>query len=525
MKYEKEIKQLLEMAVWGENEIHLALALAYWQVTAAGDAATARALLVRLSGLDNETAVRLRSPEFRMLFALVKLGQCELNDALKRVFFPRPIGFFDACTFYESEGESVAPLVDSIWEHIKSLPTPDRTIVRSLRLTYARSAVKIGNMAKARRLLSEVIENSGPVCPDFEEYKLHLEIAELHFLLGEKETCRRLLRQALEAIEKETDDVKAMRLFGRLYRYILDFSENDEALLRDYVDCARNDKARLSAVELLMDKELPLWVPEILERMEERNWRETARLHLALYFVAKNDFAEAEAARPREKFQLPCGEEAGFYAGPLGRDEFYLDKDRRLAIMSWLDMIGQEDDGIDIQIEVCDQVCDALTTAGLMEEAETVRGRFRKARNLMHNLIISAIAARNAGREVDARQLMKRLKKIQAKPRSSRSLRSKYIWGLFRFGEIETASRLLRRDPTVIKKDSFEGLNIVNFLIQKNDLKKVREFCCFLTSKDLIFKFEMAAGPLFHAKKYKDAVELWLQGLLISQGIGRGEKR
>lgn len=524
MKYEKEIKRLLKADVWGEREVHLALALAYWQAMAAKDAVSAKSLLARLSALDKGLAIELRNHEVQMLLALVKLGHCELNETLKHVFFTRPIKFFAACNFYESEGESVAPLVDSLWEHIKTLPPPDRTIIRSLRLTYARSAIEIGNMTKARRLLTEVIDSSYTADQDFEEQKLHLEIAELHFLLGEKGNCSLLLRQVLENIKKEADDVKAMRLFRQLYSCILDFSENDEALLRDYVACARNDKALLSAVELLLDKELSLWVPEVLERMKERNWRETARMHLALHFLAKNRFVEAEEARPRERFNLPCGEETGLYAGPLGRDEFYQDENRRHAILSWLDLIEQEDEGTDVYIHVCNEVCDALATAGLMEEAETVRRRIKKAPDRMYNLIICSIAACNANRDDDAKRLMKQAEKIQAKPRSRRILRSKYIWGLFKLGEIETASGLLRRDPTVIKKSSFEGLNIINLLIQKNDLKKVREFSCLVTPKELTFKFEMAAGRLFYEKKYKEAAELWLQGQLIFQRIGKGKE-
>jgi len=524
MKYEKEIKRLLKAPVWGENEVHLALALAYYQVTAAGDAAPARALLARLSGLGNETTVRLRSNEIHMLLSLVKLGHSELNDTFMRMGFSRPNRFYHACTFYESEGESAVPLVDSLWELIKSLPPPDKTTMRLMRLTYARSAIEIGNMAKARLLLTEVNESSGTEAPDFEEYKLRLEIAGVHFLLGEKETCRRILRDVLKAIEKEVDETRAMELFGRLYCCILDFSENDEALLRDYIACPRDYTARQMVVDLLLDKDLPLLVPGVIESIMELNRRETARMHLALHFLAKNDFAAAEAARPRERFQFPYGEETRFYAGPLGRDEFYQDENRRHVILSWLDLIGQEDEGTDLYIHVCNEVCDALTTAGLMEEAETVRRRIRKAPNLIYNLIICAIAARNAGRDDDAKRLMKQAEKIQAKPRSRCILRSKYIWGLFRLGEIGTASKLLRQDPAVIQRSSFQGLSIIHHLIKENDLKMVREFSFLITPKELIFKFEREAGRLFYQKKYMEAAELWLQGLLIFRDPGSRRK-
>jgi hypothetical protein len=498
--------------------------LAYWQVTAADDADQARALLARMPGSGDETAVSLRRNEIHMMLSLVKLGHGELNDAFKRMAFSRPNRFYHACTFYESEGESVVPLVDSIWEHIKSLPPPDKTTMRLMRLIYARSAIEVGNMAKARSILSEVIESSDLAVPDFEEYKLRLEIAGVHFLLGEKETCRRIMREVLNAIEKEADETRAMELFGRLYCCILDFSENDEALPRDYTAWARDDVSRQNIVDLLLDKDLPLLVPDVIGSITERDRRETARMHLAIYFLAKNDFAAAEAARPREKFQLPCGEETRFYAGPLGRDEFYLDEDRRQAILSWLDLIGQEDGGIDVQIHVCNEVCDALTTARLMEEAGTVRRRFRKAPDLMYNLVICAISARDVGRDDDARRLIEQAEKIQAKPRCRRILRSKYIWGLFRFGEIETAGRLLRRDPAVIGKSSFEGLNIIQHLIKKNDLKKVREFSFLVTPKELIFRFEIVAGRLLYEKKYKEAAELWLQGLMIFQELSAGRK-
>lgn len=524
MKYEKEKKRLLKADVWGERDVHLALALAYWQAMTAKDAVSAKSLLARLSVLDWGLAIELRSHEVQMLLALVKLGHCELNETLKHVFFTRPIKFFAACNFYKSEGESVAPLVDSLWEHINTLPPPDRTIIRSLRLTYARSAIEIGNMAKARLLLTEVNESSGTEAPDFEEYKLRLEIAGVHFLLGEKETCRRILRDVLKAIEKEVDETRAMELFGRLYCCILDFSENDEALLSDYVACPRDDAARQMVVDLLLDKDLPLLVPGVIESIMELNRRETARMHLALHFLAKNDFAAAEAARPRERFQFPCGEETRFYAGPLGRDEFYQDENRRHVILPWLDLIGQEDEGTDLYIHVCNEVCDALTTAGLMEEAETVRRRIRKAPDLIYNLIICAIASRDAGRDDDAKWLMKQAEKIQAKPRSRRILRSKYIWGLFRLGEIGTASRLLRQDPAVIQRSSFQGLNTIHYLITKNNLKKVREFSFLVTPKELIFRFERVAERLFYEKKYWEAAKLWLEGLLIFQRIEKGKE-
>jgi tetratricopeptide (TPR) repeat protein len=524
MKYEKEIKRLLEAPVWGENDVHLALALAYWQVMAASDAAPARALLARLSGPGKETAVSLRRNEIHMLLSLVKLGHGELNDAFKRMAFSRPNRFYHACTFYENDGERVVPLVDSIWEHIKSLPPPDKTTMRLMRLIYARSAIEVGNIAKARSLLSEVIESSDLAVPDFEEHKLCLEVAGVHFLLGEKETCRRILRDVLNAIEKEADETRAMELFGWLYCCILDFSENDEALLRDYAACARDNGSRQMVVDLLLDKGLPLLVPGVIESITERDRRETARMHLALYFLAKDDFAAAEAARPRERFQFPCGEETRFYAGPLGRDGFYRDEYRRHAILSWLDLIGQEDGDIDVQNHICHEVCDALTTAGIMEEAGTVSRRFRKAPGLMYNLIICAIAARDAGRDDDAKRLLKQAEKLQAKPRGRRILRSKYIWGLFRLGETGTAGRLLRRDPDVIVKSSFEGLDIIHNLIKKNDLKKVREFSYLVTPKELIFRFEIKAWCLLHEKKYKEAAELWLQGVMIFQELGTKRK-